>query len=74
MAWHNDGVGVLANGCAHGANGFWVANVAGDVAIRASLAIRDALQGSPHIALKGCTPRRVKREVKGVALAAEIFS
>jgi hypothetical protein len=43
MARHNDGVGVLANGRTHGAKGFWVANVAGDVAIRARVAVRDAL-------------------------------
>lgn len=74
MARHDDGVRVLANGRTYGANSFGVANVAGNVAIRAGVAVRDVLQGLPHGALKGCAPYGVKRQVKIVALAAEKFS
>ena len=73
MARHDDGVRVLANGCTYGANGVGIANVVGDVAIRAGVAVGNALQGVPHSALKWGAPCGMQWHVKGMALAAEIF-
>lgn len=74
VAWDEDGVGIFANGPSHSTHGLWLANVPGDIAIRAGVSIRDALQGLPHGALKWCTPSGVQRQFKGMAMAAEIFS